>query len=356
MKNIFKLMLLWLLDILGINALCRMLNREKALILWYHGICDDDFNLTKRHLPKSELHKQLSYLKRKGYVFVSMTELLAIIKNRRKIDRSVALTFDDGFRNVVENAYPVMQEFGAKGCFYLVSDLIGTNQLLWTDYVETVIRNQKKGNFEFIFKGEKVYYRLGDKKSYEYAMKDIKAKLRAISDEERIKHLEQFSNFKLDNIPKEFLMASWEQVRELDPDVLEIGSHTRKHPNCANITSNKELEDEIYHSKIEIEKNIGYTVEHFCYPAGSHNDRVIAKVKEYGYRSAVTVEHGFNDQSSDLYKLMRIGASEEFLLFKARVSGSCDIARRIKAMFHCRSRGGSNLGFQPPTKPVLTES
>jgi peptidoglycan/xylan/chitin deacetylase (PgdA/CDA1 family) len=225
-----------------------------------------------------------------------------------------------------------MQEFGAMGCFYLVSDLTGTNELLWTDYVETVIRNQKKGNFEFIFKGNKVHYKLGDKKSYEYAMKDIKAKLRAIPDTERLEHLKQFNNFRLDNVPKEFIMASWEQVKEFDPGVLEIGSHTRRHPNCANLTSDAELEDEIRNSKIEIEKNIGRKIEHFCYPAGSYNDRVIAKVKEYRYKSAVTIMHGFNDENSDVYRLRRIETGESFLLFKASVSGSYYMLRRIKAI------------------------
>ena len=139
MKNIFKLLLFLLFDISGINALCRIVNRNKAVILWYHGICDEDFTLTKRHIPKSVFRKQLSYLKRKGYVFVSMSELLAFIKNKKKIGKSVVLTFDDGFRNIVENAYPIMKEFGAKGCFYLVSELIGKSELLWTDHVEIVV-------------------------------------------------------------------------------------------------------------------------------------------------------------------------------------------------------------------------
>ncbi len=274
----------------------------------------------------------MSYLKRKGYVFVSMSELLAAIKNKGVKDKSVILTFDDGFRNVVENAYPIMKEFGAKGCFYLVSGLTGTNQLLWTDYVETVIRNQKKGNFQFIFKGEKVNYRLEDEESYKHAMEDIKVKLRTISDTERREHLEQFSALRLDEVPKEFITASWEQIKELDYNILEIGSHTKWHPNCSNLTSNEELEDAIHNSKIDIEKNIGRRVAHFCYPAGSYNGVVIDKVIDCGYESAVTIIHGFNDEHSDLYKLKRILSGEQFLLFKSSVSGSYNLARRIKAI------------------------
>jgi len=328
--------LLRFLDVLGVNVLCRMVNRKKALILWYHGISDEGFDLLKgfdeRHIPGSLLRKHLEYLRRRGYTFVSLTELVDAIDNKKRIGKSVVLTFDDGFANVIKNAYPILQEFGAMGCFYLVSDLTGTNKLLWTDYIETVIRNQKQGDFEFIFKGEKVHYKLADKKSYEYAMRDIKTKLRAISDRERLEHLEQFKNYKLDDVPKEFVMAGWEQVKKLDPTVLEIGSHTRRHPNCTNLTSDREFEDEIYNSKIDIEKNIGRQIKHFCYPAGSYNDRVITRVKEYGYKSAVTIVHGFNDENSDVYELKRMETNESFLLFKASISGSYYMLRRIKAI------------------------
>jgi peptidoglycan/xylan/chitin deacetylase (PgdA/CDA1 family) len=255
MKGGCRLLLLWLIDILGINALYRVVNRNKAIILWYHGVCDEGFKLTKRHIAKSVFRKQLSYLKRKGYIFITMSELLDVIKNKKKINKYAVLTFDDGFRNVVENAYPIMKEFGAKGCIYLVSDLIGTTQLLWTDHVETVIRSHKTGNFQFNFKGEEVNYRLDDDRSCEYAMEDIKAKLRTIPDSERHKHMEQFHEFTPDDFPQEFMMASWEQIRELDPEVLEAGSHTKRHPNCTNLTSDDEIKDEIYNSKIDIDTN-----------------------------------------------------------------------------------------------------
>jgi peptidoglycan/xylan/chitin deacetylase (PgdA/CDA1 family) len=280
--------------------------------------------------------KQLSFLKQKGYAFISMSDLIDSIKSKKKLERSVVLTFDDGFRNVVENAYPIMKEFGAKGCFYLVSDLTGTNQLLWTDYVETVIENQKVGNFQFIFKGEINNYKLKDKKSYENAMADIKAKLRTIPDKERYAHLEQFRNIRLTDVPNEFAMASWEQINKLDPDVFEIGSHTKRHPNCANLTSNEELVDEIHNSKIDIEKNTGRKVKHFCYPAGSFNEKVVDAVKKFGYESAVTIQHGFTDENSDSVKLQRIDARKSILSFKASVSGSYSMLRRLKAILAAR--------------------
>ncbi|UCG54648.1 MAG: polysaccharide deacetylase family protein [Dehalococcoidia bacterium] len=328
-----RLFIFWLMDILGINALLRTINRYKAVILWYHGICDDNFDLLKgydeRHISKSSFREQMEYLKRKGYSFLTMTEFVSTIKNKGKFHKNIVLTFDDGFKNVIKNAYPIMQEYNAKGCFYLVSDLTGTDNLLWTDYVETLIRNQKQGSYQFDFKGKKYTYIFTDKKSYEKAMQDIKSKLRSISNTERLEHLKQFGDINIENAPKEFALASWEEVKELDPNVLEIGCHTRSHPNCTNLISDEELQNEIYHSKMDIENKTERKVEHFCYPAGSYDDRVIEKVISSGYQSAVTIDYGFNSENTGLYRLKRVEASPSLQEFKARVSGSISFIKRL---------------------------
>jgi peptidoglycan/xylan/chitin deacetylase (PgdA/CDA1 family) len=323
MKEKIKLLLL---DVLGINAIFRLLNRDKALILMYHGICNDGFDLLKgydeRHVSKSCFRKQLSYLKQIGYTFVTMTRLVETLKNRKQPKKLAVLTFDDGFRNVIENAYPVMQEMEAKGCFYLITDLIGKDKLLWTDYVETIVRSSEKGEFSFIFEGNTITYILDTKESYEKAMLDIKRKLKRMPDEKRKESLRQFDGRRLINIPKEFTLCDWKDVRKLDRQVLEAGSHTASHPNCTKIVLPEALEYEIGNSKLEIEKRTEYQIDHFCYPIGAHNDEVMQYVKKCGYQSAVTTVPGFNDENTPLFKLKRIAPKEDFQYFRAVVSGS----------------------------------
>ena len=338
MKKTLKSFLLFLLDITGINLLFRIINRNKAIILYYHGICDDSFYLLdgydERHIYRSSFRKHLEYLKRHGYVFVNMTTLVEALKNKTRTRKYVALTFDDGFRNIVINAYPIMNEFKAKGCFYIISDLVGKNQLVWTDYVETIIRNQSADDFNFLFKGNKISYWLKDKVSAEQAMRDIKKKLRSIPDKERREHLEQFNNQTLKDIPDEFRIVSWEEIKGLDHTILEIGSHTKGHPDCEKLVSDAELEKEILQSKLDIETQIGGKVAHFCYPAGSYNDKVVEKLREYGYESAVTTKSGFVEALADRYQLNRIAGENHLSSFKANVSGSYDYIRRIKSWFN----------------------
>jgi len=326
---------LFLMDFLGINYLFSLKNRKSALILWYHGVCDDDFRLLRgydeRHIPLSLFQKQLSHLEQRGYQFATMSQLMQRLAEKRHIGRLAVLTFDDGFRNVLRNAYPAMKARGAKGCLYVVSSLVGSRELLWTDRVETAVREHKSDLFTFHFNGEEIRYELSDSDARAHAMKDMKSRLRSIPDGERNKQMSQFRQ--PDHAPAEFMLCDWEELRCLDRNFLEIGSHTRTHPNCENLESDESLDDEIVKSKADIEQQMGYPVPHFNYPAGSYDDRVITWVNRAGYGSAVTTNPGLIDAGAKRFELKRIGVNENFLLFKSMVSGSFFFLRNLMRFF-----------------------
>jgi peptidoglycan/xylan/chitin deacetylase (PgdA/CDA1 family) len=337
-----RVLRLFLLDFFGVNLLFRYANRNKAIILTYHGVCEENFNLLKdydeRHIPKSVFRKQLKYLKQKKYLFVTMSELVKRLKNKKSLKKLVVLTFDDGFRNIVENAYPIMLETGAKGCFYLVSDLIDKNELLWSDQVELVIRNWKEKKYKFEFKGEEIKYELSTKKMIERTMQDVKKRLRSISNKERIEHMKQFDDSKINQKIEEFSFASWDQIKNLDKNILEIGAHTVTHPNCTKLNSEEEFYNELYKSKRDLQKELGYEIKHFNYPAGSFDSGVMEYVKKYGYLSAVSTIRGFNKKNVDLYKLKRIGVKEDFLLFKSMISGSFFLLKLLNDFFSKKNK------------------
>ncbi len=333
MNKAIRDLLLSVFEYSGVNKLSKFFCRNRILILWYHGVCDDGFDLLKgydeRHIPLSLFRQQLAYFKKNKYTFISLSDIPEIMSKRKKVRNPVVLTFDDGFKNVITKAYPVILEFGAKGCIYLVTDLVGTENLLWTDYIETIIRNYTKKELIFIYKGNKFNYEIGTKEQSEFAMLDIKARLRKLTDIERKKHLKQFEDIELGEKPTEFLMADWGDLREIDPKVLEIGCHTRRHPNCDALFSDAEMEDEINNSKEKIERMLKLEVKHFCYPAGAYNENVVKYVEKCGYTTATTVENGLNGHKDNLFKLKRVFVDEDYVLFKAHVSGFYFFIKRI---------------------------
>lgn len=218
-----------------------------------------------------------------------------------------------------------MKKYNAKGCIYVISDLVGGDNLLWTDYIETLIRNNKDSKFKFVFQKKEFEFQLGTAANVNKAIKEIKKKLRSISNIERISHLKQLENIKtfseLNVVPYEYLIANWDDLKSLDKNVLEIGSHTKTHPNLKMIETEKEFSQELSESKLEIEKKIGYPIRHLCYPGGSFNKKIINQVRQSGYLTSTTVINGLNSQKADLFKLKRLLMKNDFALFKAKISG-----------------------------------
>ncbi|MFX1443899.1 MAG: polysaccharide deacetylase family protein [Promethearchaeota archaeon] len=320
--------ILFILDKFGINEIFRLKNKDKYIILWYHGISKRYISYSKRHVAVFEFEREIKYLKRKNYIFINLTDLNLVtkLKKREKFNqRYVIITFDDGFINVIKNAYPIMEKYVAKGILYLVTDVIDKNQLLWTDFIEVLIRNSFNLKFKFIYNDELIYYNLNSENDVQKACKDIKEKLRKVDNTKRLELLKQFgipntlSSFK--SIPQEYLIVNWSDIKRLNKKILEIGCHTKTHPNLKRLRSDLEFDQELKDSKDIIESKIGYEIKHFCYPGGAFNDNVIQYIKKFNYKTATTTLDGLNDKKTDLFKLKRLQMQNNYIVFKCKVSG-----------------------------------
>ena len=322
-----KIIVLKILDKLGVNDLFRLICKKGLLILMYHGIVKEMSSLAHRSdITMSVFEEQLKYLKRKKYKFITLTDWLDIFEHKKKLKNNyIILTFDDGFKDVIEYAYPLMKKLSVKGCFYIVSEITGNNKLIWTDYLDVFIRSLVNSKLNFEFKGQNVDYPLLTEHNILRAINDIKDKLRNISYNERNYYLSKFNtpnNVKhFQSIPKEYLIVNWEDLKKLDKNILEIGSHTKTHPNLDTLKTEEDFKEELKESKVEIEGYIGYRIKHLSYPAGAYNEEVINYVKRYGYLTGVTVEPGFNSLKTNLYRLKRVKIDNELVIFKYKISG-----------------------------------
>ena len=87
---------------------------------------------------------------------------------------------------------------------------------------------------------------------------------------------------------------SWEQIRTLASEGIEIASHSINHVDLRNL-DDKQLEYEVAGSKKMIEDKLGLPVKHFSYPFGRYDRRVIDTVKQAGYEKAFTLGAGKGD-------------------------------------------------------------
>ncbi|HZP88207.1 MAG TPA: polysaccharide deacetylase family protein [Burkholderiales bacterium] len=69
---------------------------------------------------------QMAYLDRFGHTALRMDDVLACLREGRAIPpRAFALTFDDGYENFYEHAWPILQRYRFPAMVYLISGLIG---------------------------------------------------------------------------------------------------------------------------------------------------------------------------------------------------------------------------------------
>jgi peptidoglycan/xylan/chitin deacetylase (PgdA/CDA1 family) len=127
---------------------------------------------------------------------------------------------------------------------------------------------------------------------------------------------------------------SLEQLEAMRPFV-DFQSHTRFHPVLTRC-DDAECEEEIAVSKHEIEALTGSNCEHFAYPNGHYSAREVDMLKAAGYKTARTCDAGWNDRSSDPFRLRAFEIDDDSSLrwFAAQLTGIPLFLR------HLRSGGG----------------
>jgi peptidoglycan/xylan/chitin deacetylase (PgdA/CDA1 family) len=105
-------------------------------------------------------------------------------------------------------------------------------------------------------------------------------------------------------------------------DFVDFQSHTRFHP-ILTICPDDECWKEIFQSKREVEEIIGRECKHFSYPGGYYTEREIGLVRKAGYKSARTIDVGWNMRDTDPYRLKTTGVADDasLILLATQMSG-----------------------------------
>lgn len=107
-------------------------------LLMYHSIAND--TPTGMNTPPTKFETQLAWLKKQGYVFCTVSELLTTTQ-----PKAIAITFDDGFANNYLNAFPLLKKYQAKATIYLAPEIATIDKLTTAQITEM----QDSGLIEF---------------------------------------------------------------------------------------------------------------------------------------------------------------------------------------------------------------
>ncbi|HEX8121467.1 MAG TPA: polysaccharide deacetylase family protein [Solirubrobacteraceae bacterium] len=198
-----------------------------VLVLCYHAV-SPTWPAPLSVMP-DRFRSQLHTLADRGYRGTTFSDAVT----GRARGRRVAVTFDDGYRSVLEAAAPILDELGWPGTVYVPTDLISDGgPMQWPGIDEWMGTEHEP----------------------------------------------------------ELLPLSWDQLRGLDERGWEVGSHTRTHPHLTTLDDDA-LVDELVESRRACERELGRCAS-IAYPYGDVDRRVIAAASEAGYETGAGLPAG----------------------------------------------------------------
>jgi len=307
------------------------------MVLTYHRIgCaeDDGFDPGVFSATGEQFDQDISYLKRK-YSLVTLEEALqcALSKSKGKTRRSqVLITFDDGYRDNYDIAFPILRSHDVQGVFFLCTSLVGSSFVPWWDRVAFLMRTAKVRRFTLRYPGELEVDldRIGLAKSLQAVLKWYKRPEN--TDQPRFIHElgELTQGDEASASARRFL--SWDEAREMIRGGMAIGSHTVSHDVLSQLTRERQLE-ELSNSRAILRSQLDIEVDVLAYPVGSARSFSALTQKlaqDAGYRAAFSYYDGSNQPGTvNPYDFKRVKIDlKSFARFRVqmgicRLTGKC---------------------------------
>ena len=233
--------------------------------------------------------------------------------------RFVCITFDDGYKDLMRWAYPLLKKYELPFALYIPTSFPDRLGELWWVALEAVIaRNSRVG---MVIDGKGRFFECGSVQEKRQLYDEIYGYLRGLKTEDELRrvvrdvaagHRVDIASFCRD------LCMDWQEIIDLTADPLvTIGAHTVNHMMLKKMTNDAAVRAEMEMSRAVLEAALGQRPEHLAYPVGdptSAGAREFRIAGELGFKTAVTTRPGvlFKAHRDHLTALPRISVNGDF--------------------------------------------
>lgn len=249
-------------------------------------------------ITPGRLEEIVAEYRKRGFEFISADRLAELLLSKSKTKgKFVCLTFDDGYRDNFELAFPLLKRLDCPFIVFVNIDNLNRNSVQWRYVLDRLLTEN-----ESITLSDGVTYecRSIEKKNEVFHVIDKKY---CDCDIETIKGL--FVPYHIDwQAEADTLMMTRDMIREMaKDDICTIGSHAIRHCHIAWL-SEEEQRDELKMSKEILEEITGKEVAHFAYPFGNHSNTTVEIAKTM-YKSAFMARGGKVRKGEDVFEITR---------------------------------------------------
>lgn len=291
---------------------------QHCLILTYHRILPEEEVSDKiepgMYVTPSTLREHIRFLKK--YFQIVAVDWVGNRGERRILEKSpkpsCILSFDDGWLDFYEHAWPVLREENVPAVVYLPTRFIGSKNRFWTDRLALILE----------YSGINVLFeQLGGIVDEEALNKIISTQWQFA---QAIELLKTIPHQQIDDLldacetklgippPQSRTFMNWDEVRELfATGLISFGSHTVNHAILTSLPIDKVKQELSLSRQKLLEERVVKDDLSFCYPNGNYSREISIMISENGFSSAVTCDPGWNAAGDNRFLLKRIGLHQD---------------------------------------------
>ena len=304
----------------GVGRLLAPVTRGKGVIFTLHNVTPEpprafDPNGLLRVTP-AFLETAIETVQKAGYDIVSLDEAARRLKAPGATAPFACFTFDDGYHDNRDHAYPIFRKHGLPFAIYVPTDYADGVGDLWWFVLEAAIR-KARDPLRVVLDGTERVFDVSTPEAKERAFHAIYWTLRARPETElraAVARIAEEAGYDPRPLCRALVM-DWDEIRALAADPLvTIGAHTRRHFAVAGL-SEEEARAEIAESVARIERELGRPCRHFSFPYGdpaSAGERDFAIARSLGLETAVTTRKDVLREGQDLTGLPRVSLNGHY--------------------------------------------
>ncbi len=294
---------------------------DPLIILLYHAVVATP--LAVPHwcfLDERTFRNQMRYLKA-HYLLLSLTEAIERLHAGALSQPAAVVTFDDGYQNNYDVAFPILQTLGIPATVFLTSAFIATNATPWFCRLHLALSETTQTSLTW--RGNR--YDLSGWQARSNAVYALQAGLKSLPQPQLLHELQVIILGLGGDVtqPVEphspFRMLSHEAIAALAASgLIEFGAHTHSHAILSLLAADQAWA-EIETSIRAVQELSGRPCRLFAYPNGraeDYNPGVMAALSDLGIQAAVTAIDGLNDRSTPPLELRRRGVGARLSVVK----------------------------------------
>ena len=278
--------------------------KARLTVLLYHRVLQSLDPLLPAEPDAAGFDAQVALLS-SVFNILPLNQALIQLRQGSLPPRALGISFDDGYRDNVEIALPILRRHGATATFFIASGLLDGGRMMHDTVIETLRRlPAQRLDLEWLGLGQ---LPIGDAASRLDAINRFVGKVKYLPFNERLEACNRLGSLSPTPLPERLMMTS-DEVRQLKRAGMHIGGHTRDHPILAKVDT-AEATRQICADREALAGLLGSAPDLFAYPNGKpgldYHAEHVAMVKAAGYSAAVSVSFGSTSAESDHFQIPR---------------------------------------------------